>query len=88
MRLRPAVGHCLTYNLCGTIMEPPAGRAFHSREQQMSARKLSRLAGLVFVVAAVFSGAGAANAAVVHEAGGSSAVSVSESLRAFDITWG
>lgn len=55
----------------------------------MSARKLSRIAGLVFVFAAVFGGAGAANAAVVHETGGSSTVTVTESaLRAADIIWG
>jgi len=33
----------------------------------MSARKLSRLAGLVFVLAAVFGGAGAASASIGHE---------------------
>jgi hypothetical protein len=36
----------------------------------MSARKLGRLAGLVFVLAAVFGGIGAASAAQ-HETGGS-----------------
>jgi hypothetical protein len=54
----------------------------------MSARKLSRLAGLVFVFAAVFGGASAANAAVVHEAGGSTAISTASSLQLVDITWG
>lgn len=88
MRVRPAVGHCLTHNLCGTIMEPPTGRVFSLWEQQMSARKLSRIAGLVFVVAAVFGGAGAANAAVVHEAGGSSSVSIAAAHRAADVIWG
>jgi hypothetical protein len=40
----------------------------------MSARKLSRFAGLVFVLAAVFGGIGVANHAVAHEAGGTSAI--------------
>ena len=87
MRVRPAVGHCLTYNLCGTIREPPTERVL-LWEQQMSARKLSRIAGLVFVVAAVFGGVGAANAAVVHEAGGSGSVSIAAAQRAADVIWG
>jgi hypothetical protein len=36
----------------------------------MSARKLSRFAGLVFVLAAMVGGVGAASAVVEHEAGG------------------
>jgi hypothetical protein len=51
-------------------MEPPNGRHFSLQEQQMSARKLGRLAGLVFVLAAVLGGIGAASAAQ-HETGGS-----------------
>lgn len=56
----------------------------------MSARKLSRLAGLVFVLAAVFGGAGAASAASEHETRGSSDITATTAyqLRAFDITWG
>ena len=40
----------------------------------MSARKLGRIAGLVFVLATVFGGIGAANHAVTHETGGTSAI--------------
>ncbi len=57
----------------------------------MSARKLSRLAGLVFVLAAVFSGAGAASAASEHATRGSSDVSATAATFRFqqlDITWG
>jgi hypothetical protein len=57
----------------------------------MSARKLSRLAGLVFVLAAVFGGAGAAQAAPEHATWGSSEVSAAAAtyrLQGVDITWG
>jgi hypothetical protein len=57
----------------------------------MSARKLSRLAGLVFVLAAVFGGAGAAQAAPEHVTWGSSEVSTTAAayrLQGIDITWG
>lgn len=42
----------------------------------MSARKLGRLAGLVFVLAAVFGGIGAASHGVTHETGVTSAISM------------
>ncbi|MDT5031551.1 MAG: hypothetical protein QOC94_1722 [Actinoplanes sp.] len=55
----------------------------------MSARKLSRLAGLVFVLAALFGGVGAAAAVAEHEAGGPSAVeALIQSKIAGDIVWG
>ena len=55
----------------------------------MSARKLSRLAGLVFVLAALVGGV-AATAAAGHETGGSAAVSAMAQSRfsAGDIVWG
>ena len=54
----------------------------------MSARKLSRFAGLVFVLAAVFGGIGVASAATEHE--GSTAVSAASvgSLQRVDVVWG
>ena len=54
----------------------------------MSARKLSRFAGLVFVLAALFGGIGVAGAASEHE--GSTAVSAApvSSLQRLDIVWG
>jgi hypothetical protein len=59
------------------------------QEQHMSARKLSRLAGLVFVLAALFGGVGAAAAAAEHEAGGSSvATALSQPKVSIDIVWG
>jgi hypothetical protein len=51
----------------------------------MSARKLGRLAGLVFVLAAVFGGIGAASAAQ-HETGGVSAVSAVQ-MANLEIIW-
>jgi hypothetical protein len=55
----------------------------------MSARKLSRLAGLVFVLTAVFGGVGAASASAEQETGGSSATVAVEAgaLRMGDIVW-
>jgi hypothetical protein len=52
----------------------------------MSARKLGRLAGLVFVLAAVFGGIGAASAAQ-HEAGGSSAVTSAIQMTNLETIW-
>ena len=53
----------------------------------MSARKLGRLAGLVFVLAAVFGGIGAASAAQ-HEAGGSSAITSVARMATLEVIWG
>jgi hypothetical protein len=39
----------------------------------MSARKLGRFAGLVFVLAAILGGAAATNSGVAHKTGGSAA---------------
>jgi hypothetical protein len=52
----------------------------------MFARKLGRLAGLVFVLAAVFGGIGAASAE--HEAGGTAAVTSAIEFRTFETVWG
>ena len=54
----------------------------------MSARKLGRLAGFVFVLAAVLGSPAAASASVEHKAGGTaiSAESVTD-LRVFDLNW-
>jgi hypothetical protein len=52
----------------------------------MSARKLGRLAGLVFVLAAVFGGIGAASVGQ-HEAGASTAVSACE-MGTLETVWG
>jgi hypothetical protein len=57
-------------------MEPPIGRHFALQEMKMSARRLSRFAGLVFVLAAVFGGIGAASHAAAHEAGGDAASAI------------
>lgn len=55
----------------------------------MSARKLSRLAGLVFVLTVVFGGAGAASASIGHETADSSvAVEASASMRLIETVWG
>jgi hypothetical protein len=72
-------------------MEPPNGRHFSLQEQQMSARKLGRLAGLVFVLAAVFGGVAAATAGAQHEAGGSTPVVTSADaiqMRNLETVWG
>ena len=53
----------------------------------MSARKLGRLAGLVFVLAAVFGGVGAASVGQ-HEAGGSTAVTSAMQMRTLETVWG
>ncbi len=52
----------------------------------MSARKLGRLAGLVFVLATLFGGIGAAGAD--HEAGGTAAVTSAIQLRTIETVWG
>jgi hypothetical protein len=52
----------------------------------MSARKLGRLAGLVFVLAAIFGGISAATAG--PEAGGPAAVTSAVHLLRFETTWG
>ncbi len=55
----------------------------------MSARKLSRLAGLVFVLTAVFGGVGAASASIEHETADSSvAVEAPASMRLLETVWG
>jgi hypothetical protein len=53
----------------------------------MSARKLGRLAGLVFVLAAVFGGIGAASHVAKHEAGGSGATNTAIEMRMLEGTW-
>jgi len=52
----------------------------------MSARKLGRLAGLVFVLAAIFGGIGAASAG--HEVGGSAAATSAIQFRSLETVWG
>lgn len=53
----------------------------------MSARKLSRLAGLVFVLAALFGGVGATTIVAQHEAGGSSVTSALAQTTQGDTVW-
>jgi len=53
----------------------------------MSARKLSRFAGLVFVLAAVFGGVGAASAVAEHETE-AVAASTASPLTLLDMNWG
>jgi hypothetical protein len=53
----------------------------------MSARKLGRLAGLVFVLAAVFGGIGVASHVSKHETGGTAAASVVKTAD-LEIIWG
>ncbi len=66
----------------------PPPDASSPQEQQMSATKLSRLAGLVFVLAAVFGGAGAASASIEHETVDSSvAIEAPTSMRLMDTVW-
>jgi hypothetical protein len=52
----------------------------------MSARKLGRLAGLVFVLAAIFGGIGAATAG--HDAGGSAADTSAIHVLSLETVWG
>jgi hypothetical protein len=55
----------------------------------MSARKLGRLAGFVFVLAAVLGGPAAASASVEHKAEVSASSTVSGTqLQLFDLIWG
>jgi hypothetical protein len=67
-------------------MEPPDGRHFSLQEQQMSARKLGRLAGLVFVLAAVFGGIGIPSHVSEHEAGGTTDISAVE-MANLEVIW-
>jgi hypothetical protein len=53
----------------------------------MSARKLSRLAGLVFVLAAILGGVGAAGAVAEHETGGAAHTAVVQ-VPLIDVNWG
>ena len=53
----------------------------------MSARKLGRLAGFVFVLAAVFGSPAAASASVEHNAGVSAASAVSGYQQLGDVIW-
>jgi hypothetical protein len=52
----------------------------------MSARKLSRLAGLVFVLAAVFGGIGVASHVSEHEAGGATVISAVQNAN-LEVIW-
>ena len=55
----------------------------------MSARKLSRLAGLVFVLAAILGGVGVGAASAEHETGGSAATTTADAqTNLIDINWG
>jgi hypothetical protein len=55
----------------------------------MSARKLSRVAGLVFVLAAILGGVGAASKVAQHETGGSATASATFQLhQASETVWG
>jgi hypothetical protein len=55
----------------------------------MSARKLSRLAGLVFVLAAAFGGVGAASVSAERDAGGAQAAAVQAAgtVNRIDVIW-
>jgi hypothetical protein len=53
----------------------------------MSARKLGRLAGLVFVLAAVFGGIGVVDHATTHEAGASSSWNGAVDMRMLEGIW-
>ena len=64
----------------------PQWMRLSQQEQHMSARKLSRFAGLVFVLAAVLGGVGAAT--VEHGTGGATATAAAESILGGDINWG
>ncbi len=68
----------------------PSGRVTHNREPLMSARKLSRLVGFLFVLAAMLGVVGTASAAVVEHTTGTaveSGVGVGEAFRLLDSTW-
>ena len=56
----------------------------------MSARKLSRLAGLVFVLAAILGGVGVGAASAEHETGGATATTTNADAQTnlIDINWG
>jgi hypothetical protein len=53
----------------------------------MSARKLGRLAGLVFVLATLFGGVGVASQVAEHETGGSLAASTVQMIDG-EVVWG
>jgi hypothetical protein len=53
----------------------------------MSARKLGRLAGLVFVLAAVFGGIGVASHVTEHDAGASSSWDGAIDMRMLEGVW-
>ena len=53
----------------------------------MSARKLGRLAGLVFVLAAVFGGVGVAYHVTTHEPGASSSWNGAVDMRYLEGVW-
>jgi hypothetical protein len=72
-------------------MEPPSGRTIHIQEQLMSARKLSRLVGFLFVLAVMLGVVGTASAAVVERTTGSATeagTGVGSTLQRMDVTWG
>jgi hypothetical protein len=54
----------------------------------MSARKLGRLAGMVFVLAAVFGGVGVASAVAQHGAGGSASAAIAIEMGNLETVWG
>ena len=71
-------------------MEPPTGRDIHIREHLMSARKLSRLVGFLFVLAVMLGGVGTASAAVVLGSTGSatkSGAGAAAALIQLDTVW-
>jgi hypothetical protein len=53
----------------------------------MSARKLSRFAGLVFVLAAILGGVGAASGVAGHDAGGATDTAAVQ-IQLIDVNWG
>lgn len=53
----------------------------------MSARKLSRLAGLVFVLAAIVGGVGAVSSSAQHGSGVSASSATTQSIPG-DVVWG
>jgi hypothetical protein len=53
----------------------------------MSARKLGRLVGLVFVLAAAFGGVGVASYAVAHDAGGLRTIATAIQKTSLEVVW-
>jgi hypothetical protein len=71
-------------------MEPPTGHDFHLREQLMSARKLGRIVGFLFVLAVMLGVVGTASAAVVERTTGSSTeagVGAASAFQRLDLVW-